>query len=258
MFFTRLRRRAKWVFLALAFIFALGFVGFGVGAGGSGIGDYISDLFHGSSSSSGQPSVEEARAKVEENPNDVQARKELATALQADGQIVAAIPELERYTDARPNDANALSQLAALYGARAEQVRRQLVTAQNSSSGSAFEQDLSNPSSQLPQALSGGPITDLEQEQASSKTNELVSEATSTYAKQADAYRQLTKLQPNEAANFLQLGQAEFFAGSNTDAIAAWEQFLKLAPDDPNAPLIKRQIKLLQKAQATGASGGGG
>ena len=31
MFFPRLRRQAKWVFLFLALVFALGFVGFGVG-----------------------------------------------------------------------------------------------------------------------------------------------------------------------------------------------------------------------------------
>ena len=34
MFFPRLRRHAKWMFLFLALVFALGFVGFGVGAGG--------------------------------------------------------------------------------------------------------------------------------------------------------------------------------------------------------------------------------
>jgi len=38
MFFPKLRRNAKWVFLFLALVFALGFVGFGVGAGGVGFG----------------------------------------------------------------------------------------------------------------------------------------------------------------------------------------------------------------------------
>ncbi len=41
MFFPKLRRNAKWVFLFLALVFALGFVGFGVGAGGVGIGDVL-------------------------------------------------------------------------------------------------------------------------------------------------------------------------------------------------------------------------
>ena len=39
MFFPRLRRHAKWMFVFLALVFGLGFVGFGVGAGGVGFGD---------------------------------------------------------------------------------------------------------------------------------------------------------------------------------------------------------------------------
>ena len=42
MFFPKLRRQAKWVFVFLALVFALGFVVFGVGSGG-GIG--LGDLF---------------------------------------------------------------------------------------------------------------------------------------------------------------------------------------------------------------------
>ena len=41
MFFPRLRRHAKWMFALLALMFALGFVGFGVGAGGIGFGDIL-------------------------------------------------------------------------------------------------------------------------------------------------------------------------------------------------------------------------
>ena len=55
MFFTRLRRHAKWMFVFLALVFALGFVGFGVGAGGVGIGD----VFRGSGG--GGTSVSDAR-----------------------------------------------------------------------------------------------------------------------------------------------------------------------------------------------------
>ena len=42
MFFPRLRRHAKWMFVLLAVFFAGGFVIFGVGAGGTGIGDILS------------------------------------------------------------------------------------------------------------------------------------------------------------------------------------------------------------------------
>jgi tetratricopeptide (TPR) repeat protein len=39
LFFPRLRRQAKWVFLALAIVFAGGFIFFGVGSGSQGLGD---------------------------------------------------------------------------------------------------------------------------------------------------------------------------------------------------------------------------
>jgi tetratricopeptide (TPR) repeat protein len=48
LFFPRLRRQAKWVFLLLAIVFAGGFVFFGVGSGSSGLGD----LFQGNTNAS--------------------------------------------------------------------------------------------------------------------------------------------------------------------------------------------------------------
>src|SRR5215471_1006200 len=80
MFFPRLRRHAKWMFLFLALVFALGFVGFGVGAGGIGFGDVIKNAAGG-----GGPSVSGAEKRVQENPQDAQAYRDLATAQQADG-----------------------------------------------------------------------------------------------------------------------------------------------------------------------------
>src|SRR3970282_1228943 len=79
MFFPRLRRHAKWVFLFLAVAFGLGFIGFGVGAGGVGIGD----VFRGQGGGSGIPSVSDAQKRVNENPKDAKAFRDLATAFQA-------------------------------------------------------------------------------------------------------------------------------------------------------------------------------
>ena len=41
MFFPRLRQHTKWMFVFLALVFAVGFVGFGVGSGGTGLGDLL-------------------------------------------------------------------------------------------------------------------------------------------------------------------------------------------------------------------------
>ncbi len=246
MFFSRLRRRAKWVFLALAAVFALSFVFLGVGAGGSGVGDYLADLFSGGGTDD-TPSISEARAKVEANPNDLEARRELATALQTNGQIAEAITQLERYTEGRQNDADAQLSLAALLGARAQEQQADLAAAQAGVTGSGFAQEITDPSSPLAQSFSG-PITRLEQERTATEVNELILEATTTYRQQAEVWTKLTELQPEEPSHYLQLGQAHYLAGSTPDAITAWEEFLELAPDDPNAPLIRRQIRALEQS----------
>ena len=128
MFFPRLRRHAKWMFLFLALVFALGFVGFGVGAGGIGFGDVIRDAAGG-----GGPSISDAEQRVLDNPKDAKAFRELATAHQAAGNTDDAIEALQSYTDLRPKDTDALRELAALYlqKASAAQERAQIYQARS-------------------------------------------------------------------------------------------------------------------------------
>jgi len=129
MFFPRLRRHAKWMFLFLAIVFALGFVGFGVGAGGVGFGDIIRNAAGGS----GTPSVSDAEKRVLDNPKDAQAFKDLSTAQQAAGNTDGAIEALQSYTQLRPKNTDALRELAALYlqQASAAQERAQILEARS-------------------------------------------------------------------------------------------------------------------------------
>src|SRR5919202_3401468 len=88
MFFPRLRRQAKWVFVFLALVFALGFVFFGVGSGSTGIGDLLKGNFNlfgggGGTQSSG---VKKALKRTHEHPKDPAAWNALATAYQTDGK----------------------------------------------------------------------------------------------------------------------------------------------------------------------------
>src|SRR5262245_50552521 len=124
MFFPRLRRHTKWMFVLLALVFGLGFVVFGVGAGGTGIGD----IFRGSSSGGTTKSVSSAQKEVREHPQQAQGYRDLATALQADGKTDQSIAPLEHYIQLRPKDGDAYSELAGLYLARAN---RQQQLAQN-------------------------------------------------------------------------------------------------------------------------------
>jgi len=102
MFFPRLRRHAKWMFVFLALVFGLGFVVFGVGAGGTGIGD----IFRDQGTSSGQ-SVSDARKEAEAHPKNPQAWRDLATALQTEGETAAAIDALDRAITLKPKAADA-------------------------------------------------------------------------------------------------------------------------------------------------------
>lgn len=252
MFFPRLRRRAKWVFLLLAIFFAFGFVAFGVGAGGSGIGDYFADLFNRNTVASGQPSVEDAQKKVAESPNDPKARLDLANAFQAAKRPEDAIKELERYVTLRPKDADVLQQLGALYDQRALAARRDLAAAQAGTQGSAFGQEITDPSSPFSQALGQGAITDIEQQQASELQSVAIAAIQAAYTKEAEVYQRLTKLRPDDSTLLLTLGQVEYFSGDTAAAIAAYERFLALAPDDPSAPLVKQELKRLQGAAPQG------
>jgi len=114
MFFPRLRRHAKWMFVFLALVFGLGFVVFGVGAGGTGIGDVL----RGSGGSSGQ-SVSDARAQTEETPKDAQAWRDYATALETEGQTAEAIVALNTAIELAPKDDSAYRELAGLHLTRA-------------------------------------------------------------------------------------------------------------------------------------------
>src|SRR6476659_3731346 len=83
LFFNRLRKRAKWVFIFLAVVFAGGFVLFGVGSSNvSG----LSDIFNGiGGGSSGQPSVSKALKETQKDPKNAQAWHNLATAYDTNG-----------------------------------------------------------------------------------------------------------------------------------------------------------------------------
>ncbi len=72
---------------------------------------------------------------------------------------------------------------------------------------------------------------------------------------EADIYERLSTLLPDEPVIFLQLGQASFASGDTPAAIAAWERFLELAPDDASAPLIQQQLELLKGDDRGGSSG---
>ena len=81
LFFQRLRVHAKWVFVLLALVFALGFVFFGVGSGSTGISDVLQNAFNFGNERR-HVDLEARRRRPHKHPKDAKAWRDLATALE--------------------------------------------------------------------------------------------------------------------------------------------------------------------------------
>ncbi len=255
MFFPRLRKQAKWMFVFLAAAFAVGFVGFNVGGGGGGTG--IGDLLLTPQGvGSDAPSAGEARDRIEENPNDVQAYRDLATALVTEGDTEGAISALEQYTGRRPRDVEAKRELAGLYLSRAERLRDRATAAQLEAS-SAFAAGAFTPpnTTQLGQALGQDPISEAVQARVNERLNDLYTKMQTEYRLALSVYADIGRLRPRDETIQFELAQAAEAANDTQAAIAAYERFLELAPEDPSAPAVRDRLKLLRSPQSAGATG---
>ncbi len=254
MFFSRIRRHAKWMFVFLALVFAVGFVAFGIGSDqGTGIGDILRD---GGGSSSGNLSVGDARDEVRENPKSAEAKRNLATALQEDGQTDEAVTVLTQYLVLRPKDEDALRELAGLHLGRANTLAQQAQLAQLRASYRTFGSTFSVPLDLGEGATLGtDPIDEAISTQASQEVSEAYGKAQASYQLAEDAYDRLAAAAPRDPNVQLELAQAAQQSGNVTKAIAAYQRFLALAPDDPSASIVKQQIEQLKASQAPSTSG---
>jgi tetratricopeptide (TPR) repeat protein len=245
MFFPKLRRQAKWVFILLALVFALGFVVFGVGSGG-GIG--LGDLFNNGGTSNGGTSASKARERIKKNPNDAGAYEDLATALQTDGDLKGAVTAWKKFSTLRPKNLDALTTLAGLYTALGQRLQPEITTAQQASSDTSFATQVLAGLQAKKQPVGTDVIDQSLSSVASNKLNTLYQQQQDDFNEAVKVNQRIVKLNPKDANAQLSLGQAAQQAGSTPAAIAAYRRFIKLAPDDPTTPLVKRQIKALQQA----------
>ena len=254
MFFTRLRGHAKWMFVFLALVFAVGFVGFGIGANQNAS---IGDLLRGSGgTSNGNVSVSDAREQVAKSPKSAVALRTLSTALQEDGQTDEAITVLNGYVAQRPKDEDALRELAGLYLARANALAREAQLAQLRASYMTFGSTFSVPLDLGNGATLGtDPIDEAISTQASQEVSAAYGKAQTAYQNAEGTYEQLATVAPRDPNVQLELAQAAQQSGNTAKAIQAYQRFLKLAPDDPSAPIVKQQIAQLKAAQAPATSG---
>jgi tetratricopeptide (TPR) repeat protein len=245
MFFPRLRRQARWMFVLLALVFGGGFVIFGVGSNlPSGLGDVLRDVQH-----TDTPSVDEARERVRENPKNPEAYRELATALQQNERPDEAIPALERYTKMRPRDESGLRELGGLYSSKANRLERRLALAsvdvQEATAGTVVAPKLSDEAAQG--FFQPGAIEQAASTEANERYSELAGELDKAADKAFQTYRKIAQLAPQDAQLQLLIANAAEKGNDAEGAIAAYQRFLKLAPEDSSAPAVKDRIKALQE-----------
>lgn len=251
MFFPRLRRQAKWMFVFLAVVFALGYVIFNVGGSipGTGLGDVLQGL---AQEGANGPSVGDANDKIKDRPNDPTGYLELATALQREGRNAEAIAPLERYTQMRPKDRDALRQLGALYMVQARTYEEQGSAAQAQiqelTGGDVFGPRTSNP---FGQEFGNAQITSLETQKWNQQLNQAYLGLQQAYKDATRTFQKLVAVTPDEEEAdepliFLQLGQAAQNAGDTKAAITAYERYLEVAPDSASAPAVKQALPQLR------------
>ncbi len=257
MFFPKLRRRAKWVFLFLAIAFGGSFIFFGVGAGGSGIGDYLSDLLNRPVASD-TPSLDDAQEAVAERPNDPEAQLDLARAAQAEGELDLAVAAFEKYRTMRPLDTEALRTLAALYGTQIAEAQEQAAVASNEAAETSLPNTLAPEDSEFLQELTTNPLTASVSAKAQERANAANQRVQSIAVAQIGVFTELTELVDDDPLLFLQFANAAEIAQDYVSAIAAYESYLELQPNAVNAEQIEERIDALRAfvPETSGENGG--
>ena len=253
MFFPRLRRQAKWVFVFLALTFGIGFVAFGVGGGGNGIGDIFQGLQRSSSSG---PSVGDAQGKIDDG--NLAAYKELTEAYRADGKQDQAIAAGEQYVKARPKDYDFIRSLASDYEAKAARLRQEATAVQTDLSATTGGTVFSLPQdSVLGRALGTGAIDRELTTAANTKLTKLYSGIQTSYTRATRLYQKVAAVRSDDVLLQLLLAQAAYQAQLTPIALKAYARVIKLAPDSAEAQQAKQQRQLLKLQSQAGPAPAG-
>jgi tetratricopeptide (TPR) repeat protein len=245
LFFIRIRRKQRWVFAALAVLFALTFAFLGVGSGsGSGLDQLFNNIniFGGSHG----PSVSKAQKEIQKHPTSAKGYRDLATAFEAKGDTGQAITALQQYTGMKPKDAAAWSELAGLQSTQANGFLNDYTNAYTALQEAAPSQSFV-PTGKLAPAFSN-PIETAQQSSVQASVNDLQQKVSLAENGAVGSWQHVTGLQPKNLNAWFQLAQAAQSAGNTTAAVSAYKRYLKLDPNSTSAPQIRALIKQLSPA----------
>jgi tetratricopeptide (TPR) repeat protein len=248
MFFPRLRRQAKWMFLLLAFVFAGGFVFFGVGSG-SGIGDLLRGNFNvfGSNGSSTSSGVKKALKRTKQHPNDAAAWNALANAYSTDGKLGKANTAFEHVLKLKPNDLDALQRVSGYYENQATEKQSKANALMAQAPLTIATVSGISPNSQIGQMLGQDQVS----QQITTEANALYSDSQGLIQKDEQLYARIAKLQPDDVSTQFHYAQLADYVGNSKAAIAAYQKVVRLAPTDPSARQAKQRIAALKLSAGT-------
>jgi cytochrome c-type biogenesis protein CcmH/NrfG len=253
LFFSRLRRHAKVVYVLLAVIFAGGFVFLGVGSGSGGIGDLLQGNFFGNGGSSTSSQISDKQKAIQQHPRNVNLYLDLAGLYQTDNKESQALAALQNAQKVAPRNVDLMNRIAGIYSAQAAREADRYNTLLTAYGQNAASPPGVDTSTELGQAITSDPYTQGLQRQL----NEAYTKVTGSYTKAESVYRQAAtaaKGTSGEPTALLQWASAATSANDVNGAITAYERFLKVAPDDTNAPTVRQTLAQL-KASVRSAQG---
>jgi len=248
LFFMKLRRGQKWLYALLAVIFAITFVGVGVGSGTQGLSGLYSGIFGG-----GSDAVSKAKNEIKDHP--AKGYLALARAYETKGDAAQAVSALQSYLALQKKDANAWAELGGLELSQAQTLATQYQSAaqaaQLADPSAAFL-----PSGTLATAVGTNAAYAQAAQAASSQSSTLYQQATTALNSAVSDYQKAVKIQPRNATSQQELAVAAENAGNSQVAVNAWKMVNKLEPNSPQHAQIAARIKQLSKGQPQVSSGG--
>jgi tetratricopeptide (TPR) repeat protein len=249
LFFSRLRRHAKVIYVALALVFAAGFVFLGVGSGSTGLGDILNGNFFGGGGNGTSSQIKDDQKKIARNPKDIEAYLDLAGVYQQQQKNDQALATLRRAEKVAPKNLDVLNRLAGIYRGNAEQALTEAQNLQLAIQDSQALPPLVDPNSNLAQAFSQDPYT----QSLQTRLNDAQTKAATAFRTAEASFKRVAQAARGtsaEAGAQLQLGSvaASPLLADYPTAIAAFKRYLKLAPNGTNAAAVRQAIAQLQAA----------
>jgi tetratricopeptide (TPR) repeat protein len=254
LFFVKLRRGQKWLYGLLAVVFAVGFVGIGVGSGNSG---GLSQLYTGLFGGGGGDSVSKAQDAIKKDPAAAKGYRELATAYEGQGHPVLAITALQRYLAKKGQDAPSWAELGGLQMSQANTYATQYQSAQTAAQ-TADPSAPFLPGGTLGSAVGQNPAYADASQAAATRTSTLYQQAIGAATSAVTSYQRASKIQPRNATYLQELATAAQNAGNSKVELNALRRYLRVYPNSPLKSQYEKAIKALSKSASTPAVQPGG